>query len=303
MIAKSFSPSTIQRYLWVWKQFSIFREAYGLGSTLPVPERHIGLFLVNVFSKEAKAASTITSYLTAIAWNHKIRGFPDPSKSYMLKRLLAGMKSGAKPTKQAKPLTWDILRKVLKALPLVLSQDSYRLRLFKAAYLVAYFASLRIGEFARSGSLKHTLTVENVEFTAGKTPELVLTLPTFKHSKLPARLVIPRGPRHMCAVRAVKKFLKIRPCKKGPLFVYQNGRPIDRVAVASTLKQALFFCGVNSKGYSTHSFRAGRTTDLVESGVSEAIIRESGRWSSDAFRDYIRFDLFKLPGGKSGGAV
>ena len=47
--------------------------------------------------------------------------------------------------------------------------------------------------------------------------------------------------------------------------------------------------------YNTHSFRVGKASDMAVAGVPEAVIRKAGRWSSDAFKRYIRFTLFKMP--------
>ena len=55
--------------------------------------------------------------------------------------------------------------------------------------------------------------------------------------------------------------------------------------------------GLPEEEYTPHAFRAGRTTDLVEMGLQDSVIRESGRWNSKAYLEYVRFDLFRLPGG------
>ena len=54
------------------------------------------------------------------------------------------------------------------------------------------------------------------------------------------------------------------------------------------LKNLLEFCGLSSEVFEGHSFRIGAATSAAFRGESDAPIRAAGRWSSDAFRKYIR---------------
>ena len=54
------------------------------------------------------------------------------------------------------------------------------------------------------------------------------------------------------------------------------------------LKHLLEFCGLSSQVFKGHSFRIGAATSAALRGESDAQIRAAGRWSSDAFRKYIR---------------
>ena len=47
--------------------------------------------------------------------------------------------------------------------------------------------------------------------------------------------------------------------------------------------------------YNTHSLRIDRTIDLAKEWVPETVIRETGRWDSDAYKRYIRFPAFTFP--------
>ena len=176
--------------------------------------------------------------------------------------------------------------------------NSFDAGLFKSVFLLAYHASLRVGEFAKSGTDKHTLDISNVDIVPDSS-KVVLTLSSFKHAKKPAKLVIPAAREvDVCPVQALKNYLSIRPPGAGHCFRRKNGSVITRQLVAKTLKACAKAAGLDYEDFDTHSFRARRTTDLVEAGYSDAIIRESGRWSSDAYLSYVRFDLFNLPGGK-----
>ncbi len=54
------------------------------------------------------------------------------------------------------------------------------------------------------------------------------------------------------------------------------------------LRLCLDYLGWNQLPINTHSFRVGRATDLFDSKHSDSYIQEVGRWSSNAFKCYIR---------------
>ena len=54
-------------------------------------------------------------------------------------------------------------------------------------------------------------------------------------------------------------------------------------------------CGFPANEYNTHSLWVGRATDLALAGTPDHVIRKTGRWSSNAYLNYIRFDVFQLP--------
>ena len=65
--------------------------------------------------------------------------------------------------------------------------------------------------------------------------------------------------------------------------------------MARHLKDLVAAVGENPEDFNTHSLRVGRATDLALAGTSDAIIRQTGRWKSNAYLAYVRFDLFHLP--------
>ena len=298
-VGAAYANGSILRYIQSWAAFKLFCEVRNLPVELPASPHLLAMFLADQ-SLRGRKPSTVKGDLAGVAWAHKIRGHPDPSNHFLLKKQLQGMTKSGDPIKQMKPLTWDLLKRVLSELKVEFS--GYMLLLLRAVYLTAYAASLRISEFAKTPGSTHTLLLDNVSFSyEDKREGMILTLDSYKHSARPARLVVPASrSEDACPVRAVKAFLKVRPKKEGPLFLKEDGKPISRDLVASSLKKCVSKCGLDPELFNTHSFRAGRTTDLVDWGTSDAVIRESGRWGSNAFLNYVRFDVFHLPGGGDG---
>ena len=298
-VGAAYANGSILRYNQAWAAFKLFCEVRNLPLELPAPPQLIAMFLADQ-SLKGRKPTTVRGDLAGVAWAHKVRGHPDPSNNFLLKKQLQGMTKTGDPVRQMKPLTWDLLKKVLIALKDEYS--GYLCLLLRAVYLTAYAASLRISEFAKTPGSKHTLLLSNVAFSYdGKREGMVLTLDSYKHSARPARLIVPASQsQEACPVRAVKVFLKVRSKNEGPLFIKEDGKPISRDLVATSLKRCVSRCGLDPELFNTHSFRAGRTTDLVDWGTSDAVIRESGRWGSNAFLNYVRFDIFQLPGGGDG---
>ena len=292
----AFSNSTIRKYNNAWSAMARFLTSVGGSHRLPVATHMLALHLVDEFL-EGRKPGTIKGDLAAIAWFHKLAGLEDPSKHYLLKKVLTGLTKLGPPKKQKKPLTWALLGRVVGSLSE--AHADYEVRLYRAVFILAYFASLRASEYTHSSTSNHTLRLKDVAFShADEGTKLILTLSSFKNSKRPARLVVsPSGVHNLCPVKAVKDFLKVRKSGVEQLFTKRDGSRLSRHLVAKTLKGCVRSCGLNPEDFDTHSFRAGRTTDLVEWGASDAVIRESGRWGSNAFLEYVRFDLFHLPKG------
>ena len=112
---------------------------------------------------------------------------------------------------------------------------------------------------------------------------------TYSTALAPAHLLLSETPSlPWCPVRSLLNYLHTRPPSPGPLFVTQRRTPYTREGVAKTLKASLVAIGVAPERYNTHSLRVGRATDLALEGASDATIRATGRWRSNAFLSYLR---------------
>ena len=68
----------------------------------------------------------------------------------------------------------------------------------------------------------------------------------------------------------------------------RKGVAIKRAAVVKVLKETLRVSGWEENNYNTHSFRIGRGTDLYKKVTKLLKIKEFGRWTTDAYRKYIK---------------
>ena len=92
----------------------------------------------------------------------------------------------------------------------------------------------------------------------------------------------------VCPVKAVLPYLVARGSTPGPLFSFEDGRPLTRTQFRTLLSATLKLAGRDDSLYNTHSFRIGAATSAKMAGISDIHIQKLGRWRSSAYQSYIR---------------
>ena len=100
-------------------------------------------------------------------------------------------------------------------------------------------------------------------------------------------IFLGRGFAPLCPALALTNYLHLRGPGVGPLFIFQDGRPLLRALLSSFLQATLQAAGIPGK-FSGHSFRIGAATTAAQRGVPDHLIKTMGRWSSDAYLFYVR---------------
>lgn len=195
------------------------------------------------------------------------------------------------------PIRLELLHQLIDKIKW-LSFHRYTRQLVKTLLLITYHACLRAGEVVKSTTDYHVLTIENISLILYENHafHIQITLPTYKHSTAPATLVIPPAEeRKYCPVRTLMDFLVIRKNGAGPVFVDETNSLVTRATFSKHLKLLVAYVGLDSRHYNTHSLRIGRATDLAAIGVPDQLIKETGRWRSNAFQKYIKIKSVSLP--------
>lgn len=97
----------------------------------------------------------------------------------------------------------------------------------------------------------------------------------------------------MLSVKALWHYFQVRKPTSGPLLSFIDGSAVSRAFLTEQLK-SLIWCGLGITLYKRHSFRIGAASTAFANGVSEAKFKAMGRWSSDAYKKYIRVPVLKL---------
>ena len=253
-------------------------------SALPVLPFHMILFLTSLHQNDL-SSSTIRSAGSALAFLHNLQGMPDPIETFIVRKFLQGLSNLSTSQDIRLPITRGILNRMIKSLS-VMGFSLYKVLILRAMYLTLFHGFLHIGEATLKTSTSSPILFKDLTLTSS---EAVIILHQFKHSKEPHRVGLSSAiEEEMCPVHALQQFCEIRGSYPGLLFASPGGRPYTCRSARDDLRSVLSFCGLDTAGYKSHSFRIGAASDAALRGFSDAQIRLMGRWRSDAFRQYIR---------------
>ena len=158
-------------------------------------------------------------------------------------------------------------------------------------FLIAFDGFLHVGEFTVVSTKKesHCLQISDIGWSSDG---FVIKFRSYKHSVPSVVENISVSPQsgNTCPVYHLQKFLAVRGAQKGCLFINPSGTPVARSQFTEALHGALSFVGLSPMKYKGHSFRIGAATWAMQLGKSDAQIRSSGCWHSNAFLKYIRPD-------------
>lgn len=125
-------------------------SVFGSVADPPISAETVCLFVAYLHKLE-RAPKTISTYISAIGYVHKMLNFPDPSNSFLVSKLIAGSYR-ARPSFDIRlPITLSILDKLIDALEYTAS-NWFDIILFKAMYLFAFYTFARIGEITAHGA-------------------------------------------------------------------------------------------------------------------------------------------------------
>ncbi len=253
----------------------------GWGGTIPCSDATLAAFIANHAVSHAPA--TLARWISSIAKAHRASGLPSPSTSELVKATLRGIRrTHGTAQKQAKPLLRDDLFAILEVMG-----DCTKDRRDRALLLLGFAGGFRRSEltgldltdieFVRQGLIVHLRRSKTDQDGEGR------------------KIGIPFGRGRWCPVTAVRQWLETAMLTDGPLFrlVDRHGTiSSDRLsseAVCLVLKSRLERAGIDPKGFSGHSLRAGFATSAAQAGVSAQKIRQqTGHTSDEMLSRYIR---------------
>ena len=273
---------------------------------LPLQESVLCSF-VSYLAVQGLRYRSIKVYLSAVRHMQIEANFPDPFTLTMarLEYVLKGVKrveaEKGERGRTRLPITPSILRKLKGVWEE--SADDLDTRMIWAACCLCFFAFLRIGELTvpADGQFdpKVHLTVADVAADRRVAPSVLKI--TIKQSKTdPFRkgidLFVGRTSSDLCPVAALWSYLERRGTDSGPLFRFQDGRPLTRPRFVSILREGLQRAGFDEQQYCSHSFRIGAATTAAARGVEDAVIKTLGRWESLAYLQYVKIPRADLAG-------
>lgn len=291
----SLSKSTRASYKRSWIHFKQFCILY---RRLSCPAATATLLLYIAFCvDQGHAYASILSRISAIAYVHKFKNVIDNSHNFLVRKTLAGVRNLIHKPDSKGAISFDLLQNICEVLPR-LSLGYYRLLLFRAMFLLAFHAFLRVGEFTvTTSNAKNVLHIDQIHFKT-KCKSIVGVLINFKwykHSKgKPFALFILPTNSKFCVVKILWQYVKARPVHCGPLFIFQDGKPVSSTYFNTILKSCVMLAQGFNTNFSAHSLRIGAATYCLSKGYTKDQISKMGRWNSQAVEKYFRVQSFTV---------
>lgn len=295
MIEASSSLNTQLSYKRGISSFERFRIDYQLNQTWPPPSNHLTQFVAHLSLKGLRE-STVKLYLAGIGYSCKLKGFQDTTQSFVVRKMVEGLRRLVRSADTRVPVTSSILQRIISVLPTV-CKSSYEAGLFAAAYVTAFFGFFRVGELTTShnGGSVNCLSVSDVTINSKEKTVMIRISRSKTDQEGRGSVIILRSTgTDLCPFQSMLRFLNIRPKVSGPLFCHFGGAPLTRYQFSAILQKAVNIVGLEGKGYKSHSFRIGAATSASVNGLSDEEIKILGRWRSGIVSSYIRIPTTKL---------
>ena len=172
------------------------------------------------------ASASITTYITAISFVHKMANVHDPTAKFCVQKVLCAVNKLHGREDSRLPITLILLSSLNLSLSSAIRNTYHRI-LLQAMFSTAFFGLCRIGEITQQPDgmislFSNQITVHN--------DYLLLTINHFKHHKSRRPIVLKiykQSDISICPVLAMLNYLDVRPENEGPLFCFPDGKPMS----------------------------------------------------------------------------
>ena len=283
----------MRNYFGIWKQFNRF--VISLDVKPNSWEDRVTLFMGYKIDNGMQS-STVKSYVSAIEKILVDDGYPWNDQ----KVLLGSLTKACRIINDTRlPIQCGLLELLLFEIERIYDAQYYLQDLYKTLFALAYYGMMRISEVTLSD---HVVKAKNVQCAVNKERiRLVLyTSKTHSQGMRPQKIKITSNlsewsgsyvHRNFCPFRLMNDFLYRREDYdhgSEQLFIFKDGTPLTSEQARKILKLCLERLGLDPSVYACHSFRIGRTTDLIKYNYSIEEVNRMGRWHSNTVYKYIK---------------
>jgi len=286
-----------------------YLRAEGLKFELPVSEKVILGFIHWLAFKRGLKAGSISGYLSGIKKLHIIKGAEEPKiRTELVNMVLEGKKNMdaaarlSGPNSERQPVTLDIM-KLLKAQLNTWQASPWDRQTAWLVCTLLFHSACRGGELLCKSNkvfdpavdlLRKDITLTDKQGTGKSTLQLRIKTPKESKDNRAVIVDILESGSAICPVRAYKKWnlMAANMDRNSPAFCWENGKPVTARAMNTIIKGRLDQY-IPGHGISVHSFRTGAASMMAELGYGEDDIKAVGRWSSQAFENYLKLPRTK----------
>jgi hypothetical protein len=195
--------------------------------------------------------------------------------------------------KQALPITPQLLLKIRSLLDL----SAPYWATFWAACVIAFFACLRKSNLFKNTDNYHYIKRDQVVInSSGQVVIVINSTKTIQFKQRSVCIPLPEIPNHpLCPVGALKSMFLLSSAQQGsdPVFTFTTPlgtKPLLYGKFTKDLKGLLKQLGLCT-GYSSHSFRRGGASFMLQMGIPGEMIKLMGDWRSDCYQKYLDVSL------------
>ena len=298
LMNKQHRDSTARNYLSVWRKFNRF--CISLDVKPPLWEDRTTLF-IGFLIKSGMQSSTVKSYVSAIKKTLITDGYAWDDSLVLVRSLAKACRIINDKVRTRLPIQCSLLEMLLFEMQRYFGAKKqwYLEIMFKCMFAISYYGLMRIGEVTRS---QHVLRARDVHVGMNKDKILLLLYSSKTHdtSNLPQQIKISANARdksghyvnrHFCPFNLMRDYLTVRQSimmEEEQFFVFSDGTAVSPVNARNLLKVLIMRLGLNDSFYGMHSFRIGRTTDLIKYRFPIDEVKRMGRWKSNVIFKYIR---------------
>lgn len=226
------------------------------------------------------AYKTVNCHISAISFINKLYNLTDNTQCFLVRKLLDGMNRSQRRRDTRQPVTINLLHLLVHNLKFV-CLSHYESILFTAAFMVAFYALLRVSEI-------NIISKEDVYLSDS---HLCLNI---RHSKTDqlhrgsiVKIPLDRNlSGHLKEV--ILHYMAVRPTSGYQFLSHLDGSPLTPYQFRSVLAKTLKYSGIDCSRLKSHSFRIGGATYWIMQGFSEDEVKKMGRWSSNSYKLYVR---------------
>ena len=266
---------------------------------------------------------SLKMYRAAIHYEQVNKGFAwDLSHHELVHRIMRHIKRTfpTEPRAKKAPVCLGVAKAILPLLPGWPNADgmSHDDRLFAAATIIAITGFLRGGEFLTHPQSDRSVLLANVNvLTVKDFPTLVVKVPQPKTNQGALAVSVPcfspcdQSSTDFDPVTRWNAYLSKSPCSRQtttrsvsgrtPAFHRRDGSALTRDWMVKKTTALMTRAGIsfhndlgNPLAVVMASWRSGGVRSAVDANVSREIIKELGRWKSNAFENYLLHSLFDL---------
>ena len=221
------------------------------GGIIPATARIVASYLVAHATSHKYA--TLARWKVSIGKAHTTQGLDDPTKMELVHAVLKGIKQKhGQGQRQVAPLTKEKIVGMVSHMG-----DSIRDKRDKALILVGFAGGLRRSDLV-------DLTFEDLTEREGG----------FEFRLRKNKIAIPTANGSVCAVKALREWLKVSEIESGPIFQRisrhgkRSGKPLTGHGVVLIVKERVQSIGLDPADYSGFSLRAGLISSAADQGIS-----------------------------------